>query len=67
MKLTIDVKTLRGWIEQGRPVTVLDIRGIADHANESIPASIHSDGDQALKAGYPDARAVWTCPPLSPS
>jgi hypothetical protein len=29
---TIDVETLRAWLEEGRPVTVLDIRPMAERA-----------------------------------
>jgi glyoxylase-like metal-dependent hydrolase (beta-lactamase superfamily II)/rhodanese-related sulfurtransferase len=47
----IDVDTLRDWLEDGRPVTVLDIRAAEDRAQWSIPGSIHIDAYAALKAG----------------
>lgn len=51
----IDVDTLRDWLENGRPVTVLDIRTAEDRAQWSIPGSIHVNAYAALKAGDPDA------------
>ena len=52
---TIDVDTLRMWLDTGRPVTVLDIRTAADRAEWAIPGSIHVDAYAALKAGDPHA------------
>ena len=36
---TIDVETLRAWLEEGVPVTVLDIRPMNEHVEWSIPGS----------------------------
>ena len=47
----IDVDTLRGWLENGHPVTVLDIRNPEDRAQWSIPGSVHVNAYAALKAG----------------
>jgi MFS family permease/rhodanese-related sulfurtransferase len=66
MKPTIDVETLRGWLEQGRSVTILDIRGAADRANESIPGSIPIDACQALEARDLDALAGVDLPADTP-
>jgi glyoxylase-like metal-dependent hydrolase (beta-lactamase superfamily II)/rhodanese-related sulfurtransferase len=52
----IGVETLRQWLEQGRPVTVLDVRPAEQRAEWSIPGSLPADVYDALKAG--DAEAV---------
>lgn len=54
---TIDVKTLRTWLEEGRPVTVLDVRTTQDRAEWAIPGSIHIDAYAALRADDPLALA----------
>lgn len=51
----IDVETLQGWLKDGRPVTVLDIRIPEDRAQWFIPGSIHVNAYDALKAGDPGA------------
>jgi glyoxylase-like metal-dependent hydrolase (beta-lactamase superfamily II) len=47
---TIDAKTLRNWLEAGKPVVVLDVRAAADRATWAIPGSLHIDAYDALKA-----------------
>ncbi len=54
---TIDVETLRTWLEEGRPVTVLDIRPMHERVEWSIPGSMHVDAYDALKANDPKALA----------
>lgn len=54
---TIAVETLRTWLEEGRPVTVLDIRPLAERAEWAIPGSLHIDAYHALKANDPTALA----------
>ena len=54
---TIDVETLRTWLEEGVPATVLDIRPMQERAEWSIPGSIHVDAYDALKANDPKALA----------
>jgi glyoxylase-like metal-dependent hydrolase (beta-lactamase superfamily II) len=49
MKL-IAVETLRKWLEEQRPVTILDVRTFADYQEWAIPGSIHQDIYEALKA-----------------
>ena len=58
----IETETLREWLENGRPVTVLDIRAPEDHEGWSIPESLHVNAYARLKAGEPDALAGVTLP-----
>ena len=51
MAESIDVNTLREWLDAKRPVTVVDVRAAADRAQWSIPGSIHVDVYSALHAG----------------
>lgn len=54
--LAIDSETLRSWLEEGRPVTLLDVRPQAERQEWSIPGSVHVDAYDRLKAG--DAAAL---------
>src|SRR6266536_254566 len=47
---TISVEILRAWLEEGRPVTILDVRPTAERADWAIPGSLHVDAYDALKA-----------------
>ena len=58
----IEADTLREWLENGRPVTVLDVRAPEDHEEWSIPESLHVNAYERLKAGEPDALAGVTLP-----
>jgi rhodanese-related sulfurtransferase len=51
MSEQIDVDTLREWLDDKHPVTVLDVRAAADRAPWSIPGSIHVDAYDALRVG----------------
>jgi glyoxylase-like metal-dependent hydrolase (beta-lactamase superfamily II)/rhodanese-related sulfurtransferase len=64
--ITIDVETLRTWLEEGRPVTVLDIRPIHERLEWAIPESIHVDAYDALKADDPKALAGVALPDNRP-
>ncbi len=54
---TISVEILRAWLEEGRPVTVLDVRPTAEWTEWAIPGSIHVDAYDALKTHDPAALA----------
>lgn len=56
MKKTIDRSTLREKLEEGAPLTVLDVRPDEERAEWAIPGSVHVDVYNALKAG--DAHAL---------
>lgn len=55
MNKTIDRTTLRKKLEEGAPLTVLDVRPAEERAEWAIPGSMHVDIYEALKAGDPDA------------
>ena len=52
----IDAKTLRGMLERGERVTVVDVRRGKEHAEGAIPGSVSFDAYDALNAG--DERAM---------
>ena len=52
-----DTETLRNWLEEKRPVTVVDVRTDEDRQQWSIPGSMHINAYEALKAGKPGALA----------
>ena len=60
--ITIDVDTLRTWLDEGKPVTILDVRPMHERAEWAIPASIHIDAYDALGANAPDALAQFALP-----
>lgn len=47
---TITANTLRNWLEIGQPVSILDIRPIAERAEWHIPSSIHYNAYEKLKS-----------------
>jgi rhodanese-related sulfurtransferase len=52
----IGARTLRDMMKRGERVTVVDVRKRKDHAEGSIPGSVHFDAYDALHAG--DERAT---------
>jgi glyoxylase-like metal-dependent hydrolase (beta-lactamase superfamily II)/rhodanese-related sulfurtransferase len=63
---SISVEALRTWLEEGRSVTVLDVRPTAEWAEWAIPGSIHVDAYDALKARDPAALADVDVPSGGP-
>src|SRR5881392_3159925 len=55
--LTISTEGLRELLEQGAPVTVLDVRPAAERAEWSVPGSVHADAYEALRCRDPNALA----------
>ena len=54
---TIATEALRELLDQGTPVTVLDVRPVAERAEWAIPGSVHVDAYDALRRGDPTALA----------
>jgi glyoxylase-like metal-dependent hydrolase (beta-lactamase superfamily II) len=48
---TVDVATLRNWLDIGKPLSVVDVRSLDQRQEWSIPDSIHADVYEQLKAG----------------
>ncbi|MCP9755971.1 MBL fold metallo-hydrolase [Lacihabitans sp. CCS-44] len=46
---TINVNTLRNWLEIGQPVSILDIRPISERAEWHIPNSLHFNAYDKIK------------------
>lgn len=46
---TLNANTLRNWLEMGQPVSILDIRPIAERTEWHIPSSIHFNAYEKLK------------------
>jgi glyoxylase-like metal-dependent hydrolase (beta-lactamase superfamily II)/rhodanese-related sulfurtransferase len=63
---TIDVATLRRWLVEGKPITILDVRSAAERAEWAIPGSLHFDAYDALKQGGPHALDALTLPSDQP-
>ena len=66
MTKQIDVDTLRGWLDEHRPVTVLDIRTDEDRREWAIPGSVHLNAYEAVRAGESGALADLSLPPDRP-
>jgi glyoxylase-like metal-dependent hydrolase (beta-lactamase superfamily II) len=62
----LDTATLREWLEQDRPVTVLDIRSDEDRGQWAIPGSIHINAYDALRKGEPGPLQDAILPPDRP-
>ena len=63
---TVTVETLRTWLEEQQPLTILDIRPTAEYEEWSIPGNIHVDAYDALKAHDPMALAGVELPAAQP-
>lgn len=66
MTKQIEVGTLQEWLNQGKPVKILDIRPAEDRASWWIPGSQHVDAYESLKAGSPGALADVVLPEGQP-
>ena len=64
--MTIPAETLRLWLEEGYPVTILDVRPTTEYAEWSIPGSLHVDAYEALKAHNLEALSSVTLPTDQP-
>ncbi|GLV56843.1 hypothetical protein KDH_36820 [Dictyobacter sp. S3.2.2.5] len=53
---TISVEQLRTWLDEGRPVSIVDVRPLAQRQEWAIPGSLHLDAYEALNAH--DAQAL---------
>ncbi|HEY1348194.1 MAG TPA: MBL fold metallo-hydrolase [Ktedonobacteraceae bacterium] len=51
----ISVEELRVWLEEGREVSIIDVRPLAERQEWAIPGSVHIDAYEALKARDPEA------------
>jgi rhodanese-related sulfurtransferase len=58
----IDVTTLRDWLDQGKPVTVVDVRSADARTEWSIPGSVHVDAYADLRQGRPGPLATENLP-----
>lgn len=58
----ITVKTLRDWLAEHKPVTVLDVRAQEDRDQWSIRGGMHLDAYESLKHGRSDALAGFEPP-----
>jgi glyoxylase-like metal-dependent hydrolase (beta-lactamase superfamily II)/rhodanese-related sulfurtransferase len=63
---TISVETLRTWLEEQRPVTVLDVRSSSDYQEWAIPGSLHVDAYEVLKRHDPQALSSLDLPAHRP-
>jgi glyoxylase-like metal-dependent hydrolase (beta-lactamase superfamily II) len=57
MPREIDPETLRTWLDDQRPVTVLDVRKDEDRQQWAIPGSLHLDAYEDLRNGRPGVLA----------
>jgi len=63
---TISVETLQQWLEERRPVTILDVRRKAEFSESHIPGSINVDAYDALRSGDPQAMSGLKIPEAAP-
>lgn len=63
---SINAATLRNWLEEQKPVVVLDVRPQEQRAEWAIPNSIHIDAYERLKQGKTDALDTIDLPKNTP-
>lgn len=66
MSKSVDVETLRRWLAEGKPVTVVDVRPEDQREEWRIPGSVHIDAYAKLKANDADALAGLELPENQP-
>ena len=59
---TVSVETVRSWLDEGRPVSVVDVRPLVERQEWAIPGSFHIDAYAALNAHDPGALAALDLP-----
>jgi glyoxylase-like metal-dependent hydrolase (beta-lactamase superfamily II)/rhodanese-related sulfurtransferase len=52
--LNIEVDQLASWLKEHKPVTILDVRPLAQREEWAIPESVHEDAYAKLNANDPD-------------
>lgn len=62
MSKQIDTETLRTWLDEQRPVTILDIRNNEARAEWTIPGSLHVNAYDELRQGRPGQLASTELP-----
>jgi glyoxylase-like metal-dependent hydrolase (beta-lactamase superfamily II) len=62
----IDVATLRNWLDQGKRVTVVDVRSADARTEWSIPGSVHVDAYADLRQNRPGPLATESLPTDQP-
>ena len=59
---TLSVETLHAWLQEGRAVSLVDVRPTAQRAEGAIPGSLRIDAYEALWACDPSALIELTLP-----
>jgi rhodanese-related sulfurtransferase len=62
----VTVDTLRDWLAEGKPLSIVDVRPQEDREQWSIPGSVHVNAYEALKQGRSDALAGLEIPAQAP-
>jgi len=63
---TISPEKVREWLDEGRPVTILDVRPATQRAEWAIPGSLHVDAYKKLRDRDPHALAGVNLPSDKP-
>ena len=58
---SISVETLRAWLEEGRQVSLVDVRLRTERAEGVTPGCVHIDAYDALKAQIPQPLPTLHC------
>ena len=63
---TISMEQMREWLDQGKPVTIVDVRPAVERAEWAIPGSVHIDAYKKLRDRDPNALAGLEVPADKP-